>query len=104
VLCLRDTPFSRIHLENMLRAQQAGAVIMPVIPAFYYQPKTISDLAEEFINRALQQIGLRQPGAFRWEGRQSGAGDPAAVGSRVQPIEGKAAPARTKAGDPKRGA
>src|ERR1700719_3104736 len=44
VLCIRDTPFSRIHLENMLRAQQAAAIIMPVVPAFYDRPKTIDDL------------------------------------------------------------
>ncbi len=39
ILCVRDTPFNRIHLENMLRAQQAGAVIMPVVPAFYDNPR-----------------------------------------------------------------
>ncbi|MGO9642287.1 MAG: UbiX family flavin prenyltransferase [Candidatus Acidiferrales bacterium] len=89
VLCLRDTPFSRIHLENMLRAQQAGALIMPVIPAFYHQPRTIDDLVEQFVNRALAQLGLRQPGAFRWEGQQPAAGDPAATGERIRPIEGK---------------
>jgi 4-hydroxy-3-polyprenylbenzoate decarboxylase len=89
VLCLRDTPFSRIHLENMLRAQQAGALIMPVIPAFYHQPRTIDDLVEQFVNRALAQLGLRQPGAFRWEGQQPAAGDPAATGERIRSIEGK---------------
>jgi len=40
ILCVRDTPFSRIHLENMLRAQQAGAVIMPAILSYYHAPKT----------------------------------------------------------------
>ena len=68
VLCLRETPFSRIHLENMLRARQAGAVIMPVIPAFYDQPKTLDDIVAQFVNRALARIGLPQPDAFRWEG------------------------------------
>src|ERR1700688_468246 len=41
ILCVRDTPLNRIHLENMMRAQAAGAVIMPVMPSFYHLPKTI---------------------------------------------------------------
>jgi len=69
VLCVRDTPFSRIHLENMLRAQQAGAVIMPAIPAFYHQPKTIEDLVTQYICRVLAQIGLPQEKMFRWTGQ-----------------------------------
>ena len=73
VLCLRETPFNRIHLENMLRAQQAGAVIMPVIPAFYDQPKTLDDVVAQFVDRALAQLGLPQPDAFRWEGQGKGA-------------------------------
>jgi 4-hydroxy-3-polyprenylbenzoate decarboxylase len=73
VLCLRETPFSRIHIENMLRAQQAGAVIMPVIPAFYDQPKTLEDVVAQFVDRALAQIGLPQPDAFRWEGQGKGS-------------------------------
>src|ERR1700730_1606082 len=60
VLCVRDTPFNRIHLENMLRAQQAGAVIMPTIPAFYHHPQTIDDLVTQYIYRVLAQIGLPQ--------------------------------------------
>jgi 4-hydroxy-3-polyprenylbenzoate decarboxylase len=68
VLCVRDTPFSRIHLENMLRAQQAGAVIMPAIPAFYHQPKTIDDLVTQYICRVLSQIGLPQEKMYRWQG------------------------------------
>ena len=69
VLCVRDTPFSRIHLENMLRAQQAGAVIMPAIPAFYHQQKTIEDLVTQYICRVLAQIGLPQEKMFRWTGQ-----------------------------------
>jgi flavin prenyltransferase len=71
VLCIRDTPFNRIHLENMLRAQQAGAVIMPAIPAFYDQPKTIDDLVTQYTCRVLAQIGLPQEKMYRWVGRSS---------------------------------
>ena len=71
VLCVRDTPFNRIHLENMLKAQQAGAVVMPVVPAFYDQPKTIDDLVTQYTCRVLAQIGLPQAKMFRWAGRSS---------------------------------
>ena len=71
VVCIRDTPFNRVHLENMLRAQQAGAVIMPVIPAFYDQPKTIDDLVTQYTCRVLAQIGLPQEKMYRWAGRSS---------------------------------
>jgi flavin prenyltransferase len=69
VLCIRDTPFNRVHLENMLRAQQAGAVIMPAIPAFYHQPETIHDLVTQYVCRVLAQAGLPQEEMFRWQGK-----------------------------------
>jgi flavin prenyltransferase len=69
ILCVRDTPFNRVHLENMLRAQQAVAVIMPAIPAFYHQPKTIDDLVTQYVCRVLAQIGLAQDQMYRWTGR-----------------------------------
>jgi len=68
VLCVRDTPFNRVHLENMLRAQQAGAVIMPAVPAFYHQAKTIDDLVTQYVCRVLAQIGLPQEKMYRWAG------------------------------------
>ncbi|MDP9146541.1 MAG: UbiX family flavin prenyltransferase [Acidobacteriota bacterium] len=68
VLCVRDTPFNRIHLRNMLRAQQAGAVVMPAIPAFYHHPKTIDDIVTQFVCRVLAQIGLPQEKMLRWQG------------------------------------
>jgi flavin prenyltransferase len=71
-LCVRDTPFNRIHLENMLRAQQAGAVIMPAIPSFYHQPKTIDDLVTQYVCRVLAQIGLPQDRMYRWQGKATG--------------------------------
>jgi 4-hydroxy-3-polyprenylbenzoate decarboxylase len=68
ILCVRDTPFSRIHLENMLRAQQTGAVIMPAIPSFYHAPKTIDDLVTQYVCRVLAQMDLPQDAMFRWTG------------------------------------
>ena len=68
ILCVRDTPFSRIHLENMLRALQAGAVIMPAIPSFYHQPKTIDDLVTQYVYRVLVQMDLAQQAMYRWTG------------------------------------
>lgn len=71
VLCARETPFNRIHLENMLRAQDAGAVIMPAIPAFYHHPQTIDDLVTQFVCRVLRHINLPQEKMFRWTGQAS---------------------------------
>lgn len=68
ILCVRDTPLNRIHLENMLRAQDAGAVIMPVMPSFYDAPKTIDDLVTQYVCRVLAQAGLPQDTMFRWTG------------------------------------
>jgi len=68
VLCVRDTPFNRVHLENMLHAQQAGAVIMPAVPAFYHRPKTIDDLITQYVCRVIAQIGLAQEKMYRWAG------------------------------------
>jgi len=68
VLCVRDTPYNRIHLENMLRAQQAGAVIMPVVPAFYFQPRSIDEIVTQYVCRVLAQAGLLQEKMYRWTG------------------------------------
>jgi 4-hydroxy-3-polyprenylbenzoate decarboxylase len=71
ILCVRDTPFNRIHLENMLCAQAAGTVIMPVVPSFYHLPKTIDDLVTQYVCRVLAQAGLPQEKMFRWTGSAS---------------------------------
>lgn len=73
VLCLRETPLNRIHLENMLRVHDAGARLMPAMPAFYYGPKTIAEMVEQFACRVLAQIGLPQEKQYRWEGGKAGA-------------------------------
>jgi 4-hydroxy-3-polyprenylbenzoate decarboxylase len=71
VLCVRDTPFNRVHLENMLRAQLAGATIMPAVPAFYHHPITIDDLVTQYVCRVLAQINLQQEKMYRWAGTPS---------------------------------
>jgi 4-hydroxy-3-polyprenylbenzoate decarboxylase len=68
VLCLRETPLNRIHLENALRAHDAGAVIMPAMPAFYFAPKTIEDAVEQYVLRVLAQLGLPRDEQYHWKG------------------------------------
>jgi 4-hydroxy-3-polyprenylbenzoate decarboxylase len=68
VLCVRETPLNKIHIRNLYRAADAGATIFPLIPAFYYRPATLDDMAREFAYRVLAHLGLPQPGAFRWKG------------------------------------
>jgi flavin prenyltransferase len=70
VLAVRDTPFSRVHLENMLRAQTAGAGIFPIIPSFYHRPRTIDDLVTQFCCRVLAHLELEQKAQFRWAGEK----------------------------------
>jgi flavin prenyltransferase len=68
VLCVRETPLNKIHIRNLYRAADAGATIFPLIPAFYYRPASLDDLAREFAYRVLAHLGLPQPAAFRWKG------------------------------------
>jgi flavin prenyltransferase len=68
VLCVRETPLNKIHIRNMYRAADAGATIFPLIPAFYYRPASLDEMAREFAYRVLAHVGLPQPSAFRWKG------------------------------------
>jgi flavin prenyltransferase len=67
ILCIRETPFNRIHLRNMQLASDAGATIYPVMPTLYNHPQTITDMARQFVHRVLAHIGLPQPGAYQWQ-------------------------------------
>jgi 4-hydroxy-3-polyprenylbenzoate decarboxylase len=68
VLCVRETPLSKIHIRNMYRAADAGATIFPLIPAYYFRPATLDQMAREFAFRVLAHLGLPQPHAYRWKG------------------------------------
>ncbi len=67
LLCVRETPFNKIHLRNMQLAADAGATIFPVIPAFYNEPATTADMVRNFVDRVLAYFGLPQPDAFVWK-------------------------------------
>jgi 4-hydroxy-3-polyprenylbenzoate decarboxylase len=67
VLCVRETPLSKIHIRNMYRAADAGATVFPLIPTYYNHPATLDDMAHEFANRVLGHLGLPQPDAYRWK-------------------------------------
>jgi len=66
ILVPRETPFSVIHLENMLRLARAGAVILPPSPGFYHHPKKIGDLVDFVVARLLDQIGVSHTLMARW--------------------------------------
>ncbi len=67
ILCVRETPFNRIHLRNMTLAADAGATIFPAIPTLYNHPQSTADMARNFVHRVLAHIGLPQPGAYQWQ-------------------------------------
>jgi 4-hydroxy-3-polyprenylbenzoate decarboxylase len=68
MLCVRETPLNRVHIRNMSLAADAGATIFPLIPTLYNRPATFEAMAQEFANRVLAHIGLRQTGAYQWKG------------------------------------
>lgn len=66
VLVPRETPLSAIHLENMLRLQRAGAVILPANPGFYHRPQSAADLVDFVVARVLDQLGIEHDLLQRW--------------------------------------
>jgi 4-hydroxy-3-polyprenylbenzoate decarboxylase len=66
VLVVRETPFHRGHLSLMLNVADAGAVILPPIPAFYFLPKTLDDIINHTVGRALDVFGIDHRLFNRW--------------------------------------
>lgn len=66
VLVPRETPFSTIHLENMLRLARAGAIILPPNPGFYHHPQRVEDLVDFVVARILDQLGVAHSLLTRW--------------------------------------
>ncbi|MDE3104541.1 MAG: UbiX family flavin prenyltransferase [Acidobacteriota bacterium] len=67
LLCVRETPFNRIHLRNMQLAAEAGAVIYPVIPTFYNLPQSLQEMAHQYVCRVLAHVGLPQADGYQWQ-------------------------------------
>ena len=66
ILVVRETPFSTIHLDNMLRLAQAGAVIMPANPGFYFRPTSVDELVDFMVARILDHLGVAHSLGQRW--------------------------------------
>lgn len=66
IVVSREAPYSQIHLENMLKITQMGAVVIPASPGFYQKPKTINDLIDFIVARILDQLNIEQTVLPRW--------------------------------------
>ncbi|MBE0363145.1 3-octaprenyl-4-hydroxybenzoate carboxy-lyase UbiX [Pseudoalteromonas ulvae UL12] len=66
ILVPRETPFSEIHLENMLKLAKMGVTIMPAAPGFYHKPQTIEDLVDFMVARILDHLGIEHQLMQRW--------------------------------------
>jgi 4-hydroxy-3-polyprenylbenzoate decarboxylase len=68
VLVTREMPLSKIHIKNMLAAEEAGATIMPASPGFYNRPETVDDLVDMVVARVLDHLGIGHNLGQRWSG------------------------------------
>jgi len=71
VLAVREAPLSEIHLENMLKLTRMGAIVLPPMPAFYMNPRTLDEVIDHTVLRMLDQFGIEVPGAPRWTGEMN---------------------------------
>jgi 4-hydroxy-3-polyprenylbenzoate decarboxylase len=66
ILVPRETPLSSIHLKNMLRADRAGAILLPACPGFYHRPESIKDLVDQLAGKILDQLDIPHELYTRW--------------------------------------
>lgn len=69
IIVPRETPLNMIHLQNMLTLSKMGTHIVPAVPAFYHQPKTIDDLINFVVGKVLDLIGVEHDNFHRWDGQ-----------------------------------
>jgi polyprenyl P-hydroxybenzoate/phenylacrylic acid decarboxylase-like protein len=68
VLVVRESPLSLIHIENMATVTRAGAVVLPAMPAFYGRPKSVEELVDHVVGKALDLVGVDHKLFKRWSG------------------------------------
>ena len=66
VLVVRETPFSVIHLENMLKLARAGVTILPANPGWYHRPEAVEDLVDYIVARVLDHLDVAHDLVPRW--------------------------------------
>jgi flavin prenyltransferase len=66
VVVPRETPLSRIHLQNMLKLAEAGAVILPAMPGFYHKPTSLQDMIDHLVGKIIDQFNIRNNLSRRW--------------------------------------
>src|SRR5437762_165283 len=66
ILVPRETPWSLIHARNVVTLLEAGAIVLPAIPSFYSRPGSLTAIVDTVVWRILDQLGLPNPGAYRW--------------------------------------
>ena len=71
ILVPRETPYSVIHLENMLRLTRAGAVVLPASPGFYHRPSSVAELVDFVVARVLDQLSVEHTLGRRWGTEES---------------------------------
>ncbi|MBK9443409.1 MAG: UbiX family flavin prenyltransferase [Comamonadaceae bacterium] len=69
ILMVRETPLNLAHLRNMTAVTEMGGIIFPPVPAFYQRPQSLSELVDHTVSRVLDLLGVTQPDAPRWTGR-----------------------------------
>lgn len=67
IIVPRETPLSRIHLENMIKLQEAGAIILPAMPGFYHKPSTIDEIIDHLVGKILDQLKIEHALFKRWK-------------------------------------
>jgi len=72
VVVPRETPYSVIHLENMLRLTRAGGVVLPATPGFYHRPSTIDELVDFVVGRVLAHVGIESGLGPTWASGEDG--------------------------------